>query len=129
MLLIEKAGSGHTLVQEFGTAPPPGVPRAIGITPSKDKISRTAAASVLIERGNLFLPEEASWLATLIKELMAFPNAKHDDQVDALTQLINWADQRNRQLAMLGGIGPQGIVPAGQIIEVRTGEDEWGSVW
>ncbi len=34
------------------------------------------------------LPKEAIWLDNFKSEINAFPHGKHDDQVDALTQLI-----------------------------------------
>ena len=36
------------------------------------------------EAGRILLPTEASWLADFESELLAFPNGRHDDQVDAL---------------------------------------------
>jgi hypothetical protein len=32
----------------------------------------------------LFIPEHALWCPALLRELLAFPAGKHDDQVDAL---------------------------------------------
>jgi len=43
-----------------------------------------------IEAGAVLLPTEASWLDEFCSELLAFPRSAHDDQVDALSQLINW---------------------------------------
>jgi len=34
------------------------------------------------------MPTSAPWLETLIKELQAFPQGKHDDQVDSISQMI-----------------------------------------
>jgi hypothetical protein len=34
---------------------------------------------------------KADWVTTLIDEAATFPNGKHDDQVDAYSQAINWA--------------------------------------
>jgi phage terminase large subunit-like protein len=34
----------------------------------------------------VFLPQEAHWLGEFQKEVMAFPRAPSDDQVDALSQ-------------------------------------------
>lgn len=41
----------------------------------------------------LLLPRDAPWLASFESELLGFPNARHDDQADALTQLMSWAMQ------------------------------------
>lgn len=46
------------------------------------------ARTLLVEAGQLFLPEQAPWLDTFRKELLAFPSSRHDDQVDALSQLL-----------------------------------------
>jgi hypothetical protein len=48
----------------------------------------------MIEAGQLFLSEEAPWLAEFKSELLAFPNGRFDDQVDALTQLLAWTRDR-----------------------------------
>jgi hypothetical protein len=34
------------------------------------------------------MPTSAPWLETLIKELQAFPQGKHDDQVDSISQML-----------------------------------------
>ena len=38
--------------------------------------------------GQVFFPREAPWLAELENELFAFPNGRHDDQVDAIIQAL-----------------------------------------
>jgi len=73
---------------------PKGVPWPIKITPEGDKVSRMSGVSSIIEAGQLLLPEEASWLAEFKSELLAFPSSKHDDQVDALSQLLFWNRKR-----------------------------------
>jgi predicted phage terminase large subunit-like protein len=49
-----------------------------------DKLSRAIPATVLMESGQLFVPEGAPWLDDFITELLAFPHGAHDDQVDML---------------------------------------------
>lgn len=46
------------------------------------------------EAGQLLLPEDAPWLAGFRSELLGFPNARHDDQVDALSQLLAYVRRR-----------------------------------
>ena len=65
--------------------------------------------------------------------MLAFPGTRDDDQVGALSQLINWTEPYWQRQSQIGGIGPQGIVPAGQIIQIG-GYDAWprddgASVW
>lgn len=49
--------------------------------------------SVRFESGAVFLPREASWLDDLPAELLAFPSGRHDDQVDSISQALEWAAQ------------------------------------
>jgi len=42
----------------------------------------------------VFLPKKAPWLEAFDYELIAFPNGKHDDQVDALSQFLRALDYR-----------------------------------
>jgi phage terminase large subunit-like protein len=36
----------------------------------------------------VFFPKEAPWLRDLEDELYAFPNGRHDDQVDSISQAL-----------------------------------------
>jgi phage terminase large subunit-like protein len=38
--------------------------------------------------GQVFFPREAPWLVDFENELLAFPNGRHDDQVDAVFQAL-----------------------------------------
>ena len=40
------------------------------------------------------LKKDAPWLDELRGEVLAFPYGKHDDQIDALSQLMTWAEDR-----------------------------------
>jgi predicted phage terminase large subunit-like protein len=40
------------------------------------------------EAGLVLLPEHAPWLAAFEAELFAFPGARHDDQVDSVSQAL-----------------------------------------
>jgi predicted phage terminase large subunit-like protein len=94
VLLIEDQSSGTQLIQTLRSEAPRGVPEPIGRRPDRDKLSRVAGISAMIEAGQLFLPREAAWLAAFCSELLGFPNARHDDQVDALAQLMTWVRDR-----------------------------------
>jgi hypothetical protein len=72
------------------------VPLPIPIRPEGDKKTRLAGVSAMIEAGHLLLPAEAHWLAEFKQELLAFPSCRHDDQVDALSQLLMWVDRQQR---------------------------------
>ena len=55
------------------------------------------AQTAMIENGFVHLPEEAPWLAPYLAELTAFPNAKHDDQVDSTAQMLDWFKSAARE--------------------------------
>ena len=64
----------------------------IGIKPEGDKIVRMEAQSARFEEGQVHLPKEAPWLAAFLHEMLAFPNSRHDDQIDSVSQFLYWAE-------------------------------------
>lgn len=89
-ILIEDAASGTQLIQQLRRNQPRGVPMPLAPKALGDKATRMSGASQRIEAGELLLPAEAPWLAEFQREVLAFPSGRHDDQVDALSQLLNW---------------------------------------
>jgi predicted phage terminase large subunit-like protein len=90
-VLIEDKASGTQLIQElrpngWGVAPYYGPPGA-------DKIMRMHAACGVIESGHVHIPENAKWLPDFLSEVKAFPHGKYDDQVDSMSQLVDWLNQ------------------------------------
>ncbi|GHB05450.1 hypothetical protein GCM10009069_29810 [Algimonas arctica] len=102
-LLIEDKASGSQLIQSIRAGSERGVPNPIARTPEADKFTRAAGVSSMVEAGQLFLPEEAHWLAGFKKELLAFPSSRHDDQVDAFSQLLEWSRTAWKRRSCLGG--------------------------
>ncbi len=47
-----------------------------------------------IEGGQVFLPEQAPWLEDFLDEVRRFPNGAHDDQIDAMSQFLDYIGQR-----------------------------------
>jgi predicted phage terminase large subunit-like protein len=92
-LLIEDKGSGTSLIQELRANNIAVIP----INPEGDKITRCAAISAQFEAGSVFFPKSAPWLDSLKAELLGFPNAKYDDQVDSVTQALNWIAQHRQR--------------------------------
>jgi predicted phage terminase large subunit-like protein len=92
-ILIEDAGSGTSLIQELYDHDIP----AIGIRSEGDKVMRMSAQTPKIEAGAVHLPRQALWLDDLKSELLAFPHGLHDDQVDSISQALNWISQPRRR--------------------------------
>jgi predicted phage terminase large subunit-like protein len=87
--LIEDKANGSAVIQMLYRE----IPGILPVNPEGGKIARAAAASPLIEAGNVYLPHPlyAPWVNDFIEECAAFPNGAHDDQVDAMTQaLLRW---------------------------------------
>ena len=89
-ILIEDHASGTGLQQ---TLKGRGLP-VIAIKPKGDKVMRMHAHTATLEATKVFLPKDAPWLDELRSEVLAFPRGRHDDQIDALSQLMTWAEER-----------------------------------
>jgi predicted phage terminase large subunit-like protein len=100
-ILLEDKASGQQLIQDIKRESHLPV---IAIQPKADKVTRFAAISAMIEAGKVVLPEKSPWLADLEEELWLFPHAPHDDQVDALTQYLDWVRKNNSLKARVRAI-------------------------
>jgi len=100
-ILIEQAGPGLHLIQELRANPVSGVPVPIGIKPIGDKLVRMEAQCARFEAGQVFLPKEAPWLSEFLHEILAFPNARHDDQIDSVSQFLKRAEANETTFAGL----------------------------
>jgi predicted phage terminase large subunit-like protein len=89
-VLIENAGPGMNLLQDLRAAMPLGMTRPIGVKPEGSKVDRMAAQSAKIEAGQVHLPNSAPWLGEFLTELLSFPYGRHDDQVDSVSQFLQW---------------------------------------
>jgi predicted phage terminase large subunit-like protein len=103
-ILIEDTGVGTALVAELQDA---GL-SAIAVKPELDKRTRMSIQSGKFESGRVLFPNQAPWLADLETELFAFPNGRHDDQVESISQALarkvsenEWTDESNRGLEFL----------------------------
>lgn len=89
-ILIEDKASGQSLLQDLKREKINLIP----IKVSKDKITRFASITPIFESGRVLFKQYANWLFDLEYELLAFPTSKHDDQVDSISQFLNWIENR-----------------------------------
>jgi predicted phage terminase large subunit-like protein len=89
VVLIEDKASGTSLIQELRAdffSKAQAAPALDG-----DKIMRLRGQTAKIEGGFVLFPKEAPWLDTYLNELVTFPNAKNDDQVDSTVFALAWS--------------------------------------
>jgi predicted phage terminase large subunit-like protein len=87
--LVEDAANGPAVIDMLRDE----IPGLIAVRPEGGKEARAAASAPVIESGNVYLPHPvfAPWVDAFIASCATFPNAAHDDDVDAMTQaMIRW---------------------------------------
>lgn len=81
VILIEVTGVGIGLIadlrsESFDT---------VGVTPKNTKEPRAHIQTPKFESGLVLFPEGATWPSEREAEFLAFPSARHDDQIDSVT--------------------------------------------
>ncbi len=69
-----------------------------GVKPEGDKVSRSVMLQVRVENRQVFFPKEKGWVEAAVEELADFPNAPHDDIVDALSYAAIEGNRLHRRL-------------------------------
>ena len=90
-IVVEDKSTGEALIPDLQELYGPLV---VPMKAEKDKVQRfNVHALPAIEVGRIHLPESSPWLETFLSELFAFPDGKHDDQVDTMVHAITWLKQ------------------------------------
>ncbi|WP_338320152.1 phage terminase large subunit, partial [Bradyrhizobium ottawaense] len=82
-ILVEEASTGIALAQELGEK---GDCFVNPVKVNHDKIGRLYVQQGKFAAGRVWLPRNAPFLAQLEMELLTFPQSRHDDQVDSISQ-------------------------------------------
>lgn len=84
---IEDKANGTAVIEMLKTK----IPGIVPVNPQGGKEVRANAIAPFFEAGNVYLPHPQwrPWVNDYIEELIAFPNAEHDDDVDCTTQALN----------------------------------------
>ena len=85
IILIEDKGSGQSIIQDMRAE---GVQCIMAIKPKFDKITRFASVVPLFQSSIVKLPRYIDNAA--LKELTSFPNVRHDDIVDSISQFLGY---------------------------------------
>lgn len=94
-VIIEDAGSGISLWQEFRSS---GDFRPVMWRVGQDKETRLIGVTGQLEAGLCVLPTTAPWLDFFRHELRAFPFGRNDDQVDSMTQFLEYHLRWSREI-------------------------------
>jgi predicted phage terminase large subunit-like protein len=94
--LVEKKANGAAVIDSLKAT----VRGLVPIEPEGGKEVRAAAVEPTVEAGNVYLPYglyipappgyEQTSIDDFFGEFATFPNGAHDDQIDALSQALNW---------------------------------------
>jgi predicted phage terminase large subunit-like protein len=97
--VIEEAANGAAVIQHLKSE----ISGLIPYNPKTSKMARLAAVSPVFQAGNVFYPNPkfSPWVETNINELLTFPNAKHDDTVDATTMAVHRLGRLTSTIARL----------------------------
>jgi predicted phage terminase large subunit-like protein len=104
-ILIEATGNGPALLSDI--RPQLGM-EVIPVTPRDDKVTRLRRHRNTLRRGAVLLPEAAQWKDEFLEEIILFPYGAYDDQVDAMTQFLDWIalhPNLQKRPARAGGTG------------------------
>ncbi len=91
-VLIEDCSSGTQLIQDLRED---GKIRPIPISPKVDKFTRLDLQLEKLAAGYVLIPEQAPWLDDFQDEILQFPDGRHDDQVDSMSQYLTWSVASN----------------------------------
>lgn len=102
---IEDKANGPAVIQILSRE----IPGVIAVNPEGGKVGRAQAIAYLLAAGNVYVPDEldVSWSAEFVESCAAFPNAAHDDDVDAFTQCLLKMSQ-SAAMQFLGEFRPHG---------------------
>ncbi len=85
VILIEDASTGTALAQDLREA---HCYRVELVPVEHDKVGRLYVQQAKFAAGRVWFPRGAPFLPALEAELLTFPQGKHDDQVDSITQAL-----------------------------------------
>jgi len=84
--LVEGKANGQALINTLEAE----VPGIVKINPTASKVARANAITGYVKAGSVLFPQFAPFKNDLLTELEAFPVGTNDDQVDAMSQALNY---------------------------------------
>lgn len=119
-VLIEAKANGQAVIDSLEAE----IPGIIDISPTESKYSRSVAVTPFVRAGNVHVPHvlvDGEPLALFrvdeyVEEMVTFPNAANDDQVDTTTQYLKYAllDFHGVSIAVPQGRLPKTALPGAE---------------
>jgi predicted phage terminase large subunit-like protein len=93
-VLIEDKANGSAVIETLSGE----IPGVLAINPDGGKVARAYAMQPEQEAGNLFLPDPSvdPDIETFLSEASSFPGSPNDDEIDSMSQFVNWARKRSK---------------------------------
>lgn len=98
----------------------------IPVKPSTDKVMRAQLPAGRAKAGFVYADTSAPWWSGFLQELLAFPKGGHDDQVDALSGVVQLAIERGAWLSSEAPGGQRRFVQLIGSPDVATGRRRLG---
>jgi len=113
-VLIEDKANGSAVIETISGE----IAGVLAIQPDGGKVARAYAMQPTQEAGNVWLPDPAidADIETFLHEASAFPGAPNDDEVDAMTQYVNWARKRAKTGGLAEWMRQQAAAAAGAAV-------------
>lgn len=83
-ILIEDAANGPAIISRLKKE----IPGVLAVPTEGGKYARAWSCQPTVEAEQVFIPLDAPWAGDFIESLATFPNATHDDDVDAFTHVL-----------------------------------------
>jgi predicted phage terminase large subunit-like protein len=89
-VVIEATGQGPALSSDIKHQDGMEI---VQVSPTENKVERLRRQVKVVRSGRVRVPEGALWGQDLLSEITLFPLAEFDDQVDAMTQFLDWISE------------------------------------
>lgn len=99
-ILVEDKASGISVLQELKHLNL----NLKAIVPLGDKIARANQVTATFEAKNVYFPVK-DFTDKIIDQMTGFPNTKHDDIVDSITQFLNYAREKPTTMPVVASAG------------------------
>jgi predicted phage terminase large subunit-like protein len=84
--VVEGKANGPAVIQRLKV----NVPGVQEVNPQGGKTARMFAAAAEWQAGDWHVDRNAAWTEPFVEQITMFPNAKHDDMADAMSQAAAW---------------------------------------